>query len=74
MKLFPDHLYQVNNSLERLELSVEAIVPFLRHYNRDPETALLITKNIMVRNKSFPVNILQGFLRFVEDMTVVNLS
>jgi AmmeMemoRadiSam system protein B len=35
IKHLPDHLFQVNDSMQRIEHSVEAIIPFLQYYNHD---------------------------------------
>jgi AmmeMemoRadiSam system protein B len=38
----PTDLFQVNDSMQRMEHSVEAILPFLQHFNRDVEIVSIL--------------------------------
>jgi MEMO1 family protein len=38
----PEQLFQVNDSMERIEHSVEAIIPFLQYYNRNVEIVSIL--------------------------------
>lgn len=42
MKQLPKEIYQVNDSMQKIEHSVEAIVPFLQYYNRDIEIVSIL--------------------------------
>lgn len=42
MEQLPDNLYQVNDSMQQLEHSVEAIIPFLQYENRDIEIVSIL--------------------------------
>jgi hypothetical protein len=42
IKNLPEGIYQVNDSMQKIEHSVEAIVPFLQYYNRDIEIVSIL--------------------------------
>jgi AmmeMemoRadiSam system protein B len=42
MKQLPKEIFQVNDSMQKIEHSVEAIVPFLQYYNRDIEIVSIL--------------------------------
>lgn len=42
METLPEAIYQVNDTMQELEHSVEAIVPFLQHYNRNVEIVSIL--------------------------------
>lgn len=42
MKELPSDIYQVNDSMQKIEHSVEAIVPFLQYYNNDVEIVSIL--------------------------------
>lgn len=42
IKQLPDDIYQVNDSMQKIEHSVEAIIPFLQYYNRDIEIVSIL--------------------------------
>ena len=41
-ELLPKEIYQVNDSMQKIEHSVEAIIPFLQYYNRDVEIVSIL--------------------------------
>lgn len=42
MGLLPRNLFQVNDSMQRMEHSVEAIIPFLQYYNHDIQVVSIL--------------------------------
>ncbi|NOX48374.1 MAG: AmmeMemoRadiSam system protein B [Chlorobi bacterium] len=42
IKNLPEGIYEVNDSMQKIEHSVEAIVPFLQYYNRDIEIVSIL--------------------------------
>jgi len=42
MELLPKEIYQVNDTMQKIEHSVEAIIPFLQYYNRDVEIVSIL--------------------------------
>lgn len=42
----PKSIYQVNDSMQQIEHSVEAIVPFLQYYNRDVEIVSILVPHM----------------------------
>ena len=40
--LMPEQLFQVNDSMQRIEHSVEAIIPFLQYYNRNVQIVSIL--------------------------------
>ncbi|RLD51079.1 MAG: AmmeMemoRadiSam system protein B [Bacteroidetes bacterium] len=42
MKHLPKDIYQVNDTMQKIEHSVEAIIPFLQYYNRDVEIVSIL--------------------------------
>jgi len=42
MKALPKDVYEVNDSMQKMEHSVEALIPFLQYYNRDFEIVSIL--------------------------------
>ena len=66
MESLPDGLYQVNDSMQRMEHSVEAIVPFLQYFNRDVQIV-----SILVPSMSYArmVKIAKALSKAIEKVT-----
>ena len=52
MKQLPKDIYQVNDSMQKIEHSVEAIIPFLQYYNRDIEIVSILVPYMSFKTMS----------------------